>query len=627
MNPISVQPPALKLGALTAALAASVLNRSIPLEGRNMSDLWKNCEGHVVDDQFPLLQFLANTNHSAVFLTKLEHPEPRQAAIKFISADIPAPEQQLAIWSSAAELNHPNLLRLYHSGRCRIAGMELLYVVMERADEDLSQFLPQRPLTPQETREMLNPLVEGLVYLHSQGFAHSHVKPSNLLAIVDQFKLSSDAILPLGETREFHRDRDIYDAPEQFTSPNATASAAADIWSLGVTLVEALTQQAPPLPFDDEADPAIPASLPEPFLEIARQSLLRDPEYRESIAELSAMLNPVANWVDPAAKAVPVAASAVAAKSAATSAAASAASTLSPVLPPTSTSAAASARAVALAPVAASPLRTSPAITPVVPLTREKLPESLPPIPSTSFRETDSRPRKANPFFSYAIPVALGALLIVGAYFTLPKILQHPSEAAVSTSAADDSTATPSPAAPAVAPSASSQPSRPTATAPIKPSASASAAKSLEENSVNTPPKQIPAPEHVRAAEPAPAPAILRADSSVEPATPKSSAASSDHGAVLEQVLPQASPKALSTIHGTVRVLVSVQVDAAGNVSSADLESAGPSKYFADLSQRAAQRWQFASPVSEGRNLPSQWQIRFEFSPNGVVAFPTPASR
>jgi TonB family protein len=600
-----------------------VLNHWILLEGRNMSELWKNCEGHVVDEQFPLLQFLANTNHSAVFLTRIDHPEPRQAAIKFISADIPAPEQQLAIWSSAAQLEHPNLLRLYHSGRCRIARMELLYVVMERADEDLSQFLPQRPLTPQETREMLNPLVEGLVYLHSQGFAHSHVKPSNLLAIVDQFKLSSDTILPLGETREFHRDRDIYDAPEQFTSSNSTASAAADIWSLGVTLVEALTQQAPPLPYDDEADPAIPSTLPEPFLQIARQSLLRDPDHRESIAELSAMLNPAAaSVVDPAAKAVPVAASA----SAAASAAGSAASAPSPVLPPAITTPPVTARAAALAPLAASPVRIAPTSAPVV-LTAENLPNPLPPLPPTSFRESESRPRKANPFFSYAIPVVLAALLIVGAYFTLPKILQHPSEAAVSTAAADNSISAPSPAAPAVVPPAP-QPSKSTAAAPTKSPASASSAKSLDENSVGTSSKPTSAPEHARPAEPASTPsAIPDADSSLASAASKSSSASPDHGAVLDQVLPQASAKALSTIHGIVRVVVNVQVDAAGNVSSADLESAGPSKYFADLSQRAAQHWQFASPVSEGRSLPSQWQIRFEFSPTGVAAFPTPATR
>ena len=106
-----------------------------------MSDLWKQCEGQFVDNQFPLLQFLGNTNHSAVFLTELRDAQPRKAAIKFISADIPAPDRQLAIWQRAEKLSHPHLLQLFRHGRCRLAGMELLYVIMERADENLAQFL------------------------------------------------------------------------------------------------------------------------------------------------------------------------------------------------------------------------------------------------------------------------------------------------------------------------------------------------------------------------------------------------------------------------------------------------------------------------------------------------------
>ncbi len=102
-----------------------------------MSDLWKQCEGLLVDNQFPLQKFLANTNHSAVFLTKLDQPKPGKAAIKFISADIPDPEQQFAAWNSAAQLAHSDMLRVYHYGRCRVDGMELLYVVTDLADEDL----------------------------------------------------------------------------------------------------------------------------------------------------------------------------------------------------------------------------------------------------------------------------------------------------------------------------------------------------------------------------------------------------------------------------------------------------------------------------------------------------------
>jgi TonB family protein len=101
------------------------------------------------------------------------------------------------------------------------------------------------------------------------------------------------------------------------------------------------------------------------------------------------------------------------------------------------------------------------------------------------------------------------------------------------------------------------------------------------------------------------------------------SAPSAARAEVLEQVLPDASQKALATIHGVVRVSVRVQVDPTGNVSQAALDSAGPSKYFADLALQAARRWQFTSPEVAGHSVPSEWLIRFHFTPSGPKAIPT----
>src|SRR5277367_2082453 len=158
-----------------------------------MSDLWKRWEGFVADNRYTLRQFLGNTGHSAVFLTSLTGP-----VIKFISAEIPDPSYQLSAWKRATQISHPNLLHLYDSGSCRIEDMDLLYTVTEFAEENLGQFLPQRSLTAEEARDMLSPIVDALVSLHAAGLAHGHIKPSNILAIGDRLKLSSDTILPFG---------------------------------------------------------------------------------------------------------------------------------------------------------------------------------------------------------------------------------------------------------------------------------------------------------------------------------------------------------------------------------------------------------------------------------------------
>src|SRR2546429_3459653 len=95
---------------------------------------------------------------------------------------------------------------------------------MEYVDQDLGQVLPNRPLSKREAHEMLGPLLDALSHIHSKGFAHSHIKPSNIMAIGDQLKLSSDTAVPLGETRPAYRPLDAYDAPEAGSAPVAPSS-------------------------------------------------------------------------------------------------------------------------------------------------------------------------------------------------------------------------------------------------------------------------------------------------------------------------------------------------------------------------------------------------------------------
>jgi protein kinase-like protein len=248
---------------------------------------WKEYEGQVVREKFLLHQLLGSTEHSAVFLTQ-SGPQSKNGAIKFLSAGTGA-DSQSALWRRASQLSHPHLLRLLGGGRCLLGEMDLLYLTMEYAEEDLGQILPHRPLTTQETHDLLVPLLGALAYLHSKGFAHGHLKPSNILAIGDRLKLASDTVIPLGESCTPHRPADAYDSPEAATALPATS---ADVWSLGMTLVETLTQHVPVLPADGQADPVIPPDLPEPFLEIARQSLRRDPRLRWTVAQIANCLSP-----------------------------------------------------------------------------------------------------------------------------------------------------------------------------------------------------------------------------------------------------------------------------------------------------------------------------------------------
>jgi TonB family protein len=259
----------------------------------NNTEAWKTWEGRTVDGKFPLRRWLGGSDHSAVFLTDLGGSQ--KAVIKLIAASLNA-DRQLSRWAVAAKLSHPHLIRLFEMGRCRFDGTPLLYLVMEYADEDLSQILPQRPLTPAEVGDMLPPVLETLSYLHSKGLVHSRIRPSNILAVADQLKLSTDGVSSRGESDEKPTSLTIYDAPEV---ASGEIFPAIDVWSLGVTLVVALTQNPPAIRSREQAkeqteqkDPVVPETVPEPFRSIARESLHRQVKQRCTIADIKAWRPP-----------------------------------------------------------------------------------------------------------------------------------------------------------------------------------------------------------------------------------------------------------------------------------------------------------------------------------------------
>jgi serine/threonine-protein kinase Stk1 len=257
--------------------------------GTKMSRDWKQWEGQVVNGSFPLRQYLGGSDHSAVFLTERRGREPQKAAIKFIAVDPANTAVQLARWEFAAKLSHPHLLRLFETGSCQLGSVVLLYVVMEYAEENLAQILPQRPLTPAEARDLLEPALDTLAYIHGKSLAHGRLKPSNILAAQDQLKLSSDSLVRVDDPAAVVARRSAaypsaYDAPE---IAGGKISSASDSWSLGMTLMEALTQRLPAR--EGMAEPVL-ETVPAPFMGIAHCCLRCDPERRCSAADIAARL-------------------------------------------------------------------------------------------------------------------------------------------------------------------------------------------------------------------------------------------------------------------------------------------------------------------------------------------------
>jgi len=442
-----------------------------------MSEAWKQWEGQSVNGKFHLRQYLGGSDHSAVFLTELGGQEPQRAAIKLIPAHPENAELQLSRWELAAKLSHPHLMRLFQMGRCQFAKMGLLYVVMEYAEETLSQILRHRPLTPAEAQDMLTPLLDVLAYVHGKGFVHGRMKPANIMAIDDQLKISSDGLCGVGESNGGLSKPSVYDPPE---TASGVISPAADIWSLGLTVVEVLTQRLPVWEQPKQADPVLPETLPAPFFEIARHCLCRDPQRRWTVAEIVARLQPT------------------------------------------------------------------------------------PPMPQ---KQTTAGPQKRLAKWRYIVP-AVAAGLALAAMLVAPRLLKRHPEARRAPSSA------------------------------------------FEQSRIQREPVQGPG-----------TPETGRPD-----AVAKTPTGGLVRGAVVHQVLPDVPQSARDTIRGTVRVSVRVAVDPSGDVVGATLDSPGTSKYFAALALQAARRWTFVPTKVDGRNISSEWILRFEFERTATKVLPARAA-
>jgi serine/threonine protein kinase len=249
-------------------------------------EIWTKWESQIVNGQFPLRRFLGRSNHSVVFLTEYK---AQKAAIKLVPGDPAADDAQLAHWKAVAALSHPSLMRILSTGRCTLGGYPFLFVVMEYAEQSLAQILPHRPLSLDEVREMLTPVLGVLAYLHRKNLVQGQLKPPNFLVVNDRLKLASDTIRTIGERTSSGAKPSIYDAPE---AKSVGANAAGDIWGLGVSLVEALTQR-PPAWLNKQSDGvALPATLPPEFADIVQRCLSPAPALRPTISELTVQFLP-----------------------------------------------------------------------------------------------------------------------------------------------------------------------------------------------------------------------------------------------------------------------------------------------------------------------------------------------
>jgi serine/threonine protein kinase len=148
--------------------------------------------------------------------------------------------------SQKCALNHPNLVPVIEAGEVRGRYFEISPFI---AGGTLANFIQRRGrLLEEEVEAILNQLSDVIHYLHGRHVLHRDIKPTNIFVIREsplQVALADFGTARLGAYQTMLTGSVgtvAYSSPEAVTG---IQSEAADYWSLGMVLLEALTGRRP----------------------------------------------------------------------------------------------------------------------------------------------------------------------------------------------------------------------------------------------------------------------------------------------------------------------------------------------------------------------------------------------
>ncbi len=159
---------------------------------------------------------------------------------------------------TAAQLDHPNIVRIYRIGE--FEGWPFLEMELVEGQTLAGLIKSQGRLTPEKALAIVEPVCGALAAAHAKGIIHRDIKPANILiresdgqVLVTDFGLArardssfkaslSSSNVVVGTFR--------YMPPEQANRKLGEIGPASDVYSLGVTLYEMLTGR---VPFDGDS--------------------------------------------------------------------------------------------------------------------------------------------------------------------------------------------------------------------------------------------------------------------------------------------------------------------------------------------------------------------------------------
>jgi DNA-binding beta-propeller fold protein YncE/tRNA A-37 threonylcarbamoyl transferase component Bud32 len=177
----------------------------------------------------------------------------------------------------AARLEHPSVVPTYDS---REVDGELIVAMRLIKGGDLRRMIDRDgPLPPQQALDLLAQVADALDAAHAAGIVHRDVKPHNILVEGDRAYLSDFGLAKAVDESGAASSASVvgtaqYMSPEQWRGE--AIGPAADVYSLGCVLYEALTGLAPFGREEAETPPEMPRGVDEAI----RRAVAKDPAQR-----------------------------------------------------------------------------------------------------------------------------------------------------------------------------------------------------------------------------------------------------------------------------------------------------------------------------------------------------------
>lgn len=233
-----------------------------PIDGTSLIALNKQDPflGRTLADRYHLTEIIGKGGMGVVYLARHEMMD-RLVALKMLQTELTQDEMSVKRFQqeakAASHLNHPHLITLHDFGILP-TGQPFLVMEYLQGVSLLDVLRSEGPLEPKRAVKIFSEVADGLYHAHKVGILHRDLKPSNIILINNQGDRDFVKIVDFGlaklmpwsgkESQHLTKTGEVFGSPIYMSPEQCMGKQlwpTSDIYSLGITLFEALTGKPP----------------------------------------------------------------------------------------------------------------------------------------------------------------------------------------------------------------------------------------------------------------------------------------------------------------------------------------------------------------------------------------------